>query len=137
MRRNLYLVAVCLAGALLLPLGILAGMVDIEMGNTVSANSNATFTAKGVNGWVNSVGVDIGTDATGNVSLAVSASLSSLASRTVATTNDCIADVWIDPSDTASRRYAITDKDTFTLTVSNSCVTAKEYRAVVRVESAK
>jgi len=137
MRRNLYLMAVCLAGALLLPLGIQAGMEDIELGGSVRANSNATFTAESVNGWVNSVGVDIGTDATGNVSLAFASSVSSLTSRTVATTNDCIADVWIDPSDSASRRYAITDKDTFTLTVSNSCVTAKEYRAVIRVETAK
>lgn len=115
----------------------LAGMEDIELISNPGPSSNVVVTAKGVNGWINSIGVDMPGGATGNVAIALSSSASGMDSRAVATTNDVSADVWIDPSDTASRRYAITDKDTFSMTVSNKAAVVKQYRAVIRVETAK
>ena len=113
------------------------GLTDIEAVITVGSNAQDAVTVQGVNGWVNSVGIDTASGSTGNVTVAIQASPSTLASRTIVSTNNVSADLWLDPSDAASRRYAITDKDTISLTVSNLTVTAKTYRAVIRVESAK
>lgn len=110
---------------------------DIEVIVSPGSNAAATVTAMAVNGWVNSVGIDTASDSTGNVTVAIQASPSTLDARTIVSTNDVSADLWLDPSDAASRRYAITDKDTISVTVSNLTVTAKTYRAVIRVESAK
>ncbi|MEI7879848.1 MAG: hypothetical protein WCI95_03125 [bacterium] len=114
----------------------LAGMVDIELIVTPGSNAQVSATAKGVNGYVNSVAIDVAAASTGTVTVAVTP-VSSMAARTIVSTNSTVSDVWLDPSDSASRRYAVTDRDTFTLTATNETVTAKAYKAVIRVETLK
>lgn len=117
---------------------VLANSVsDIELTVSPGSNATATATASGVNGWVNSVAIDTVASSTGDVTVAIQPSPSTLDARTIVSTNEITSDKWLDPSDGASRRYAITDKDTISVTVSNYTATAKQYRAVIRVESAK
>lgn len=110
---------------------------DIEVVANPGSNAVAVATVPGVNGWVNSVAIDTASGSTGNVAIAFQVSPSSMAARTIVSTNGITADLWLDPSDVASRRYAVTDKDTISLTVSNYTATAKQYRAVIRIETAK
>lgn len=113
------------------------GLSDVEVVLVPGSNETVTATAQGVNGWVNSVAIDTASASTGNVTVAIQPSPATMAARTIVSTNSVTADIWLDPSDGASRRYAVTDKDTFSVTVSNMTATAKSYRAVIRVETAK
>ena len=110
---------------------------DIEVIVSPGSNATVTATAQGVNGWVNSVAIDTASGSSGTVAVAIQPSQTTLDSRTIVSTNDITADLWLDPSDGASRRYAVTDRDKFSVTASNLTVAAKTYRVVIRVESAK
>jgi hypothetical protein len=113
------------------------GVSDIEVIVSPGSNASVTATAQGVNGWVNSVAIDTASGSSGNVTVAIQPSQTTMDSRTIVVTNDVAADLWLDPSDGASRRYAVTDMDKFSVTASNLTVAAKTYRVVIRVESAK
>lgn len=115
----------------------LAGMVDIELVVTPGSNAQVSATAKGVNGYVDSIAIKTASLSTGTVTVALGLSDTAMTARTVYSASITNANAWIDPSDSASRRYAVTDKDTFTLTATNATVTAKEYKAVIRVETLK
>jgi hypothetical protein len=115
----------------------LAGMVDIELVVTPGSNAQVSATAKGVNGYVNSVAIRTASLSTGTVTIALGLTDTGMDTRTVYSGSITNADAWSDPSDSASRRYAVTDRDTFTLTATNETVTAKEYKAVIRVETLK
>jgi hypothetical protein len=125
---------------LLACMAILAGMVsageirDIELVSSVTTSTPVTVTAKpGFSGTILSIGVDVAAASTGSVSLAITPVQAMLA-RTVAITNPLTYDVWLDPSDSASRPYAFTAQDTLSLTITNLAVATKTYRAVIRVE---
>ena len=111
---------------------------DIEIVSVTTSNTSVgavvTNTAIGVNGWVNSVGLDV--HGSGSLTLTLSTSRTSMVARTIISTNGITASAWVDPSDTSSRRYAVTDRDTFTLVASNGTASAQTYRAVIRVETA-
>jgi hypothetical protein len=125
-------------GLVLCAMGVQAGGVDdIELVSTVNSQTLAVITAPVPQGWVESVAVAVIAGSTGNVSVAVSNRWENLDSRTLVTTNGLVSDYWGEPNNAASRRYAVTDRDVLMLTVSNTSLTAREYRAVIRVERAK
>ena len=109
-------------------------ITDIEMVSSVTTGTPVTVTAKpGYSGTILSLGVDVAAASTGAVELAITPVQSMLA-RTVASTNPLTVDLWIDPSDSASRPYAFTAQDTLRLTITNLALVTKTYRAVIRVE---
>lgn len=111
---------------------------DIEVSGTVAGTTNATLTHQCEAGILDAVVFDFAAGATGEMSLAVSPSPYTGLSRNLgATTNGANADLWVYPTNAIGRRFVLSDKDRFTLTVTNMTATAKEFRAVIRVQPAK
>uniref|UniRef100_A0A6M3L4V8 Uncharacterized protein n=1 Tax=viral metagenome TaxID=1070528 RepID=A0A6M3L4V8_9ZZZZ len=115
----------------------MAGIEDVELSASVGAGLNQVVTAACPAGHIAAIALDVAAGSTGNVEVAIAPQGAVMASRAIATTNDIRADVWLYPSDAGSRRYAVSDRDTFSMTVSNMTATAKQYRAVIRIETAK
>ena len=123
--------------ALLVAAFAFAGVEDVPIEASVTAGQNLTVAVKSLPGHIESIVLDVASGSTGTVDLVISNRFDSLAPRSLASTNGIIADLWSYPADGASRRYAVTEKDTFLMTVSNSALSAKVYRAVIRIETAK
>jgi len=116
---------------------VTAGMVDIELVVIPGGNAQVSATAKGVNGYVDSIALKTASLSTGVVSITLGLADTGITARTLYSVSITNANAWSDPSDSASRRYAITDKDSFTMTATNATGAAKEYKAVIRVETLK